>query len=1094
MIDKKEWNYRNCGNMDEFISTLSEKLERGGLSIFCGAGISFDSGIMTVEPLIRYLLGFLSADQEDIDLYLKDNNGIFRFPIPFEAIIESLKKNLQFENSKRTFIESFAQLFDGKPNVYHELFAQLLLSEKIKFILTTNFDTCLEQALGWKEGDTRIIIPYAESLKTLKSVDITGKIIKLHGCKNKPEYLGATVEQITKTEYWHKTITMLDKVFYEGNCSSVLFIGYSCSDMWDIVEYFNNCNLQNKDLVPCIYWQHSNDKLISISSNPQKMLRKHSSLFFGGDTGTLISKLSVLEKLKIEKTTQNHVYKSLGNEIPLNTDYVLGMLYQDSHHYDLAIKSYEKALSKFGEAGTAICIDTLRNLSVIYEHKNYFTKAEKSIAKAIELIYKLDINEVYLYIFDVVTQYADLLVYTNKFRSAEELYVQNIREIANIYCDISENTIAPLGSLYNRLALVYEQVQDYDKAQKSFQKALDIFRECAKERPQVYLPSVAMVLCNWAVLLNNLNDYKKSEEFYKDALKIRKKLAEVNGTFLPDVATTLNNLGVSLSCRKDYISSNKYLEEALQIRRDLARLSADIYLPYVATTLENLADNYMYLDDYNMAIKLCFEAVEIFRKFSNSDLGVYLIELANSLTDMANILIKDDKMNEALIYCEEAVGLRKKLVELNKQAFLPDLLKSYTCLATIQQYNNNNSDAEQTYKNMFQISDELLKDNRQRYIKQNAEILYNYANYKQKVNDFELSKKFYSKSLEIFKELSKDYPNTFLPNIKDILKQLCFINKKLNDTTISDELWKKIIKIDHLLSQDDPQKYLPQKALDLIELAVIQYEYDDILNSKHTYEDALQILKSLEKILSLDYIQKIINILNEIGIINYNLSEFDEAVILYYEALHYIEIYFDKDSEEYSSNVAMTYLNMANSQAANNEFNESESSYKKTLDIYQKLVDKYSEHYLYDFSVAQYNIAELYARRYVNYKQAETYMKNCMKIRRKLTDIDEDIYFSALAKALDLLGFIYFTNEHSDEAEICLMEILMRCEKLSDIKPEKYLFELALYQTAIAKFYKYNKIDKIKSMDLAKKAINILSQYPQCDQINDALKEAKAVL
>lgn len=83
MIDKKEVSYKNCGNMEECISILSEKLERGGLSIFCGAGISFNSGIMTVEPLVKYLLGFLSAEQEDIELYLKDNNGMFRLPIPF---------------------------------------------------------------------------------------------------------------------------------------------------------------------------------------------------------------------------------------------------------------------------------------------------------------------------------------------------------------------------------------------------------------------------------------------------------------------------------------------------------------------------------------------------------------------------------------------------------------------------------------------------------------------------------------------------------------------------------------------------------------------------------------------------------------------------------------------------------------------------------------------------------------------------------------------------------------------------------------------------------------------------------------------------
>ena len=1091
---KNEVESINCGNVDKCISIISEKLQMGGLSIFCGAGISFNSGIMTVEPLIKYLLHFLSADQGDIDLYLKDNKGIFKLPIPFEAIIESLKRNLQIENSKRSFIESFALFFNGKPNNYHELFAHLLLLGKLKFIVTTNFDTCLEQALHWEEGDSRVIIPYAESLETLKNIDITGKVIKLHGCKSKPEYLGATVEQITKTEYWQKTVTMLDKVFYEGNCSSVLFIGYSCSDMWDVVEYFNNCYLQNKKLVPCIYWQHSNDKNILISLNPQKMLEKHSTLFFGGDSDELISRLSLLENLEIKKPTQNHIYKILENDIPLNADYALGRLYQDSHYYDLAIKSYEKFLSKISDADTILLINTLSQLSIIYDKKNNFIKAENLIMKAMELTNKLDIHDFYIYIFDVVTQYANLLFDTNRFESAKEIYLININKISRIFHEIPKETIAPLGNLYNSLALVYEQLQDYDKAQKSFLKALDIFRECAKERPQEYLPDVSMVLCNWAILLNELNDFNKAEEFYREALKIRRKLTEVNAIYLSEVATTLNNLGVSQGDRKDYVSSNKSLEEALHIRRDLSKFSADIYLPYVATTLENLADNYLYLKNYKLAAKLCLEAVDIYRKFSDSKQGVYLAQLGNSLTDMANILVMDNKIEEALVFCEEAVSLRKELVELNRQAYLPDLLKSYMSLATIQQYINDDDKADKTYKSVLGISDELKKDNRQKYLRQRGEIFYNYANYKKKLNDFESCKRLYSKSLIIFKELSKNYPSTFLPNVRDILKQLCFINEKLNDTTKNNELWKKIIKIDKLLSQHDCQKYMPQTASDFIRLGDLQYEDDDILNSKLQYEEALQILKSLEFTSSSEYLQEIINILNKLGIINYKLSQFNEAIELYKEALYYNDMYLDKDSEESYSNSAMTNLNMGNSQAATGNFKESESSYKKALEIFKKLAYKDSEYYLYNLTVAQYNIGELYARRYVNFKEAETYMKNCVENRRKLVQIDEDVYFSHLTKALDLLGFIYFTNEYSEEAEICLMEILERCEKLSEKKAEKYLLELAQYQTAIARFYQYNKIDKIKSMNLAKKAINNLNQYTPCDEINEALEEAEAVL
>lgn len=196
---------------NDIIPLLLNSLEAGKLIIFCGAGISYNSGIMTVRPMIQYLLRFLSAEQNDITEYLTGTDGEFRLPIPFEAIIESLKTNLTFKNSIQSFIEVFAELFNGNEN----------------------------------------------PLDTLNNVDITGKLIKLHGCKSRPDYLGTTVEQITRTEYWTKTMTILDKIFCADESRTVLFIEYSCSDLWDVAEYFHNARLLKKKLAHCIYWQHS---------------------------------------------------------------------------------------------------------------------------------------------------------------------------------------------------------------------------------------------------------------------------------------------------------------------------------------------------------------------------------------------------------------------------------------------------------------------------------------------------------------------------------------------------------------------------------------------------------------------------------------------------------------------------------------------------------------------------------------------------------------------------------------------------------------------------------------------------------------------
>lgn len=1035
-----------CGNIDECFSAIINQIDSGNLAIFCGAGISFNSGIMTVEPMTKYLFNFLRADQEDIDSYLKDDNGYFKLPIPFEAIIESLKRSIQIENSKKDFIESFAQLFNGTPNINHKLFAHLLLSKKISFIATTNFDTCLEQALGWKEGNDRIIIPYAMSLEQLENVDINGKVIKLHGCKSRPECLGTTVEQITKKEYYQKTLAILDKIFYENNDSTVLFIGYSCSDLWDITEYFNTCKLLNKNLTQCIYWQHSNQKSIMLDSNPWDMLSKHSTLFFGGNTYDLIIKLCTAVDVETEEIQIHNSYKTLENCVPVNSDFVLGRLFEISHYHDLAIKYYNKILNSSTASDVSTRIQALARMSSIYSEKNNLEYAEKAIVEALNITNQLGRNEYYTYLVSLTSQYADLLYDFKKFKSAKDLYENNIHFLENLFKGTSDKSF--LGNLYNSLSLVLKELKDYENAEKYFERALHIFRNCADKYPQEYLPDVAMVLCNWAIMLDELNNVKNAEILYNEALKIRRKLANVNATYLPDVATTLNNLGVCISHRKDYFISIKLLEEALEIRRNLATLNADIYLPYIATTLENLANCYNYLYNYEMASKLCLEAIEIYRDFSDESTGEYLVELANSLTDMSNILCNAGKYDEALSYCEEAVVLRKILVDLSEDVFLSDLIKSYIALATIQQYNRINIEAAKTYKTMLQLSKKNLKRNRNAFIKQYAMILYNYANFNYGINNFEQSIKLYNEALSIFEELSQKHPEAFLPNVRDVLKQLCFINKKQGKSYKNIVLLERILEIDQDLTKSEPQKHLANTAMDLIDVAEIHYENGDIMNAKTIYERALRIIKSFESDELSKYAQKLVNALNFFGIINFELSEFDIATKSYKDALNYNERYCKKDNEDYYYNIAMTYHNMVNSQLQNSNCDE----------------------------------------------EIIVCIKNCIEAWRKLMDIDECEYCSDLASELDKFGCIYFQKGYNDEAEECLAEMLSIYENLAAKNPEQYLLELAIYQTAVAKFYLYNIVNKAKSKKFALKAITNLRRYTPCKQIKAAIDDAQSIL
>lgn len=323
--------------INKSVEFLVDKVDKGKCVVFCGAGISRSSGILTVEPLLNQLLYYLSADEEDIKNYLYRKNR-FHLPMPFEAIIQSLKNNVRFTNSDTSFIEVFARIFEGKPNINHYLLANLLREKKIHCIVTTNFDTCLEQALGWPEGDERIIIPYKEELEYLKDLDMSGRIIKIHGCKTMPDLLGTTVSQITRPFFLQKTNQMLSKLFCSNAFDTALFLGYSCSDKWDISEFFQSSEIKSVSTFSYIYWQHTGqDAKKQVEPNVEEMLGKYHPIFMFGDTSELIQALWANYGYgQLPESTFQNANFSLREYSIEDPKLVLSQLFQDSNRHHIA--------------------------------------------------------------------------------------------------------------------------------------------------------------------------------------------------------------------------------------------------------------------------------------------------------------------------------------------------------------------------------------------------------------------------------------------------------------------------------------------------------------------------------------------------------------------------------------------------------------------------------------------------------------------------------------------------------------------------------------------------------------------------------------
>jgi tetratricopeptide (TPR) repeat protein len=135
-------------------------------------------------------------------------------------------------------LHSLLDVFESDiPNSYHVLIARLVKRECVTTVVTTNYDTLIEQALG-REGlqENRDYFVY-RSLKALKGVDWTDKrprLLKLHGCITDRENVYATLSRVADRRNAAALRPTLRQVFNKNVHNWVTIIGYSCSDKFDI--------------------------------------------------------------------------------------------------------------------------------------------------------------------------------------------------------------------------------------------------------------------------------------------------------------------------------------------------------------------------------------------------------------------------------------------------------------------------------------------------------------------------------------------------------------------------------------------------------------------------------------------------------------------------------------------------------------------------------------------------------------------------------------------------------------------------------------------------------------------------------------------
>jgi tetratricopeptide (TPR) repeat protein len=239
-----------------------------------------------------------------------------------------------------------------------------------------------------------------------------------------------------------------------------------------------------------------------------------------------------------------------------------------------------------------------------------------------------------------------------------------------------QNPNAEAAAYLIYLGIAWRELGHREEALEATLDATQKYRKLVKDRPDAFLPDLAMSLNNLGLVLSELGRREEALEATQEAARRYHELAKDRpDAFLPYLAAILNNLGkilYELGRKEDALKINK---EALQAYGQLAKDSPDAFLSKFAGGINNFGVMLYSLGKREEALDATSEAAKIRRQLAEDRPDAFLSDLAASLNNLGVILSELGRREEALEAAREAVAIYTPLVQERPGALGQDLVR-----------------------------------------------------------------------------------------------------------------------------------------------------------------------------------------------------------------------------------------------------------------------------------------------------------------------------------------------------------------------------------------------------------------------------------
>ncbi len=286
-----------------------------------------------------------------------------------------------------------------------------------------------------------------------------------------------------------------------------------------------------------------------------------------------------------------------------------------------------------------------------------------STAACFEIMLELDPSN-----GSILRQYAYFLASQKQFAKAIPFYKKALQVFV---------TDEKKSFIFNHLGNAYRANAEPMAAGEAYIKALRLFRTLAAEKPNEFLPYLALVLNNLGNLYREETRFDDAEEAFTEALEIYKQLAEKDKVdFQPYISLTWNNLGRLYYENKKWNFAKNAFEKALVYYEQLARDNPMATIPSDIFAFVDISLVYLDNDKKAMAFDRFSEnflkrALKVHRQFAIYNPDRLLPIIALTLNNLGYVYSNQGNYDAAEKAYREALKIHRDLASKNPNAFFP---------------------------------------------------------------------------------------------------------------------------------------------------------------------------------------------------------------------------------------------------------------------------------------------------------------------------------------------------------------------------------------------------------------------------------------